>query len=549
MLFSPRPRRRRTRHSERDGVASAAVGRVRIWSAATFAAAAAPGTVTEDLTVTIPPELEAQILRYHHVEKWPVGTIAKHLRVHHSTVSRVLLQAGLPRILQHPKRSQADPFLPFIRATLERFPTLTASRLYAMVRERGYPGRPDHFRYIVACHRPRPPAEAYLRLRTLPGEQAQVDWGHFGHLTIGRARRPLMAFVIVLSYSRQIFLRFFIDARLTSFLRGHLAAFSEWQGLPRVILYDNLRSAVLERHGAAIRFHPTLLDFAGHYRYEPRPVAVARGNEKGRVERAIRYVRDNFFAARHFADLDDLNRQAQAWCHGPAADRRCPEDESLSVGEAFAAEAPRLLSLPDNPFPLVERVAVSVGKTPYVRFDLNDYSVPYTHVRRVLTVLAEPDRLRILDAQHVIATHARCYGKGEQIEDPAHLRALVAHKRAARQHRAGDRLAQAAPASQTLLIRAAERGDNLGAITALLIRLLEQYGADELDAAIRDALDRNVPHPNAVRLALERRRHDRQQAPPIAPPLPAHLRTRDTVVKPHPLETYDQLTKAPHDDP
>ena len=105
------------------------------------------------------------------------------------------------------------------------------------------------------------------------------------------------------------------------------------------------------------------------------------------------------------------------------------------------------------------------------------------------------------------------------------------------------------PASQTLLIRAAERGDNLGAITALLIRLLDQYGASELEAAIRDALDRDVPHPNAVRLALERRRHHRQQAPPIAPPLPAHLRARDTVVKPHPLETYDQLTRAPHDDP
>jgi Mu transposase-like protein len=205
--------------------------------------------------------------------------------------------------------------------------------------------------------------------------------------------------------------------------------------------------------------------------------------------------------------------------------------------------------VPDEPFPLVERVAVSVGKTPYVRFDLNDYSVPYTHVRRVLTVLAEPDRLRILDAQHVVASHARSYGKGEQIEDPAHLQALVAQKRGARQHRAGDRLAQAAPASQTLLIRAAERGDNLGAITALLLRLLDQYGAGELEIAIRDALDRNVPHPNAVRLALERRRHDRQQAPPIATPLPAHLRARDTVVKPHRLETYDQLTQAPHDDP
>ena len=233
--------------------------------------------------MTIPAELEMQILRYQHVEKWPVGTIAKHLRVHHTTVSRVLLQAGLPRILQHPRRSKADPFLPFIRATLERFPTLTASRLYAMVRERGYAGRPDHFRHIVACHRPRPPAEAYLRLRSLPGEQAQVDWGHFGHLTIGRARRPLMAFVMVLSYSRQIFLRFFLDALLTSFLRGHFAAFREWQGVPRIVLYDNLRSAVLERHGAAIRFHPTLLDFAGHYQLPPP--GRARPRRDGRALR------------------------------------------------------------------------------------------------------------------------------------------------------------------------------------------------------------------------------------------------------------------------
>jgi DNA-directed RNA polymerase specialized sigma24 family protein len=130
MVFSPRPRRRRTRHGGRDGVAIAAAALVHPWSAATFAAAAASGTVSEDLAVTIPPELEAQILRYHHVEKWPVGTIAKQLRVHHTTVSRVLLQAGLPRILQHPKRSKADPFLPFIRAT----PGLRRGRLWSASR-------------------------------------------------------------------------------------------------------------------------------------------------------------------------------------------------------------------------------------------------------------------------------------------------------------------------------------------------------------------------------------------------------------------------------
>ena len=245
---------------------------------------------------------------------------------------------------------------------------------------------------IIAHHRPRPPAEAYLRLRTLPGEQAQVDWGHFGHLTIGRARRPLMAFVMVLSWSRQIFLRFFLDARMENFLRGHVAAFEAFNGCARVLLYDNLKSAVLERQGDAIRFHLTLWAFASHYRYEPRPVAVARGNEKGRVERAIRYVRDSFFAARKFTSLDDLNAQAAAWCSGLAADRPCPEQRTKSVREAFAEEAPRLLPLPENPFPLLERVAVKVGKTPYVRFDLNDYSVPHTAVQRTLTVLARPAR-------------------------------------------------------------------------------------------------------------------------------------------------------------
>jgi transposase len=147
-----------------------------------------------------PPDIEAQILRYYHAEKWTVGTIARQLHVHHSVVRRVLAQAGLPRMGAARRPSPIDAYLPLIRETLEKFPTLTASRLFTMAHERGYRGSPDHFRHLVAEHRPRRPAEAYLRLRSLPGEQAQVDWGHFGHLQIGRARRPLMAFVMVLSH-------------------------------------------------------------------------------------------------------------------------------------------------------------------------------------------------------------------------------------------------------------------------------------------------------------------------------------------------------------
>ena len=498
--------------------------------------------------MTIPPDIEAQILRYYHAERWRVGTIAKQLRVHRDTVARVLAQAGLPGLAKRDRPSKIDPYLPFIHETLAKFPTLRASRLLAMVQERGYRGGPSQFRHIIACHRPRPPAEAYLRLRTLPGEQAQVDWGHFGHLVIGRARRPLMAFVAVLSFSRQIFLRFFLDARMENFLRGHVDAFTAWNAVPRVILYNNLRSAVLERRGDAIRFNPTLLDFAGHYRYEPRPVAVARGNEKGRVERAVRYVRDGFFAGRQFVDVDDLNAQADDWCWGAAAERRCPDQDAITVREAFVAEAPHLLKLPDNPYPVVEQVAVTVGKTPYVRFDKNDYSVPHSQVRRSLTVLADPDRVRVVDGPQILASHQRSYGKGERIEDPTHIQALVEQKREAHRHRATDHLADAAPASQTLLVRAAARGANLGTITAALMRLLQRYGGAELQAAILVALDGDVPHPNAVRLALERRREDRRQAPPVVMTLPAHVQARDIAVRPHSLETYDQLKDHNHEE-
>lgn len=494
--------------------------------------------------MAIPPEIESQILRYYHAEKWRVGTIAKQLNIHHSVVIRVLSQAGLPRLARPLHPSKLDPYLPFLQETLQKFPRLTASRLYAMVRERGYCGGPDHFRHLIALHRPRPSAEAYLRLRTLPGEQAQVDWGHFGKLTIGRATWPLMAFVMVLSYSRRIFLHFFLDARMENFLRGHEAAFQSFGGVPRVLLYDNLKSAVLERQGDAIRFHPTLLAFAGHYRYEPRPVAVARGNEKGRVERAIRYVRDNFFAARTFADLDDLNTQASAWYLGPASDRPCPEDRGRSVAEVFLEEQPRLLALPDNPFPTEERVAVKAGKTPYVRFDRNDYSIPHDRVQRTLTVLATPDEVRIVEGADVIACHHRSYDQGAQIEDPAHIQTLVDHKRAARQHRGTDRLAAAVPQSRELLTQAAFKGDRLGPITATLLRLLDRYGADELAAAIDEALARGVPHPNAVRLVLERRREARNQPPPLGVPLPETVKAQDRPVRPHALADYDRLTQA-----
>jgi transposase len=494
-------------------------------------------------------EIEAKILRLYHAEKWRIETIARELGTHHSVVRRVLAKGGVADgLLYFVRPSMADPFIPLIVETLERHPRLSGSRLYEMVRERGYPGGPDHFRHIVARHRPQPKAEAYLRLQTIPGEQAQVDWAHFATVLIGRAVRRLSAFVMTLSWSRKLFARFYLDQKLENLLRGHEAAFQFFGGVSRVCLYDNPRTIVLEREGDAIRFHPTLLRFAGHYRYEPRPVAVARGNEKGRVERAIRYLRQSFFAAREWTDIDDLNAQALVWCEGIASERRCPVDKSLTVREAHELEKSKLLPLPDNPFPTDERVEIHTTKQPYIRFDLNDYSVPHDRLRPTLTVVADLKTVRILDGTEVIATHERSFDRNQTIEEPSHVANLVAWKRQARKHRAMDCLQRAAPTSRELLIHLAEQGQNLGSATAALMRLLDLYGAESLEAAIVEAIEKGSPHPHSVRHVLERRRREQGKPPALPVRLPASAKVRDVSVRPHSLKTYESLNKEKGDE-
>ncbi len=495
----------------------------------------------------IEKELEALILRLHHVEKWPVGTISSQLSVHHDVVRRVLRQAGLPQAAAR-RSSMLDPYLPFVIDIWKRYPTLTARRIYDMVVERGYPGCPDHFRHRVAHLRPKPRAEAYLRLKTLPGEQAQVDWAHFGKVQVGRATRPLMAFVMVLSYSRAIFVEFFYGHSMAPFLEGHVEAFSFFQGCVRVLLYDNLKSAVLERRGDAIRFHPMLLDLAAHYLYEPRPVAVARGNEKGRVEKGIRFVRDSLFAGRAWRDLADLNRQARAWARGRALERRWPEDHEFTVKEIFEREKAHLLALPGDRFPAEERVEVRVRKTPYVRFDKNDYSVPHALVGKTLTLLAGVGHVRVLHQGEEVAAHARSYSRREQVEEPAHIEALVAEKRRARKHRGIDRLQHVVPSSRELFVGLAERGLPLGPAVKALLDLLDAYGAGQLESAVLEALEKGANHPAAVRHVLERRRHEAKGLPPIAIELPDDERVRELSVRPHALKDYDMLEGEPDAD-
>lgn len=482
----------------------------------------------------ISAELRGEIRRLALVEGWRRGTIARHLGIHHSTVKRALGGVVARAAGIEPARRRAsmlDRFVPWLTEQLELYPSLPASQLYEMVQRRGYDGGPDHFRHRLAelGLRPRRAPEAFFELRTLPGEQAQVDWAHFGSRPVPGGRRTLWAFVMVLSFSRQLFVRFFYDARLPSFLAGHVEAFERFGGVARRLLYDNLKSAVLERIGpSGIRYHPRLLELADFYGYDPRPVAPRRGNEKGRVERAIRYLRGAFWPLRAHLDLAALNREADRWCREIAARRPWPQERRL------------LLPLPTHhPFPCHETVAVTVRRTPYVAFDANRYSVPHDRVSRTLTLLADTAEIRVLDRHEVVARHRRSWDKGRVIEDVGHLAALRQAKRQARLHRDQHRLLAAVPAAERLLAALGRRQRHLTTAAQRLLRLLDEHGPEELSVALDEALAAGSPHPDTVRLVLERRRHQRGLPPAIPVTLPDDPRVRELVVVPHPLAGYD----------
>ena len=492
---------------------------------------------------SVTAEETATILRLHHAERWPVGTIGTQLGRHHDTIERVLAQSGLEVHKESTRARLVDPYLPFLKEMLAKYPRLRASRLWSMAKARGYPGSKSGFRAIVSRLRPRRAAEAYLRRVVLPGQEAQVDWAHFGKITMGRAIRDLWAFVMVLSYSRLRFLRFSVRAAMPSFLAGHVASFRFFGAAPRTILYDNLKSAVLEREGDAVRFHPTLLALAGHYRFEPRACAPYRPNEKGRVERAIRDARENFFAAREFKSLADLNEQARAWCLEIAKERKVPDARETTCEAAFLEERSKMLELPGDDFPVQERLEVRAGKTPYVRFDKNDYSVPHTHVQRSLTLIATDDRVSVVDPEaptEVLAEHARSFDRDQRIESKGHLQALVEQKRRAHQSRGFDRLFGVVPSSRVMMEHIAERGGNLGATTSGLLQMLDRVGAEMLERAVAEVIAHDQMNLRAIHYVLDRLRHEAGQPLPLSVPVTTDARAT-VQVRPHLLSTYDQL--------
>jgi len=492
-------------------------------------------------------ETQAHIRHLFFAEHWKIGTIAEQLGVHHDAVRYALQSNASHPAAQALRPCITDPYLEFVRETLKNYPQLRATRIFQMVRDRGYTGSIVQLRRVVARLRP-VQREAFLRLCLFPGEQAQADWAHFGEVPVGRARRRLSCFLITLSYSRALYLEFFFDQTMENFLRGHVHAFQAWSGTPRITLYDNLKSVVLERRGDAILFNPRLLELCGHYHFLARPCAVRAGNQKGRVERAVRYVRESFWAGRPFSTLEECNRQALLWRDQIAHQRPWPGDDSRTVAQAFEEEQSRLLPLPEHPFPTDLVRAVHSDKTIYIRFDLNDYSIPPHAVGRPLTLVASDSQVRILDGTQELACHRRSYDRRQLLLDPAHQQELLQEKRKARGSTPGGRLVQAVPESAALLEAAFARGESAGSQTAQLLKLLDTYGPGELRDAIREALEHGTPRASSVAFLLRRHQRSRERRAPAPVDLSQHPELAALNMQPQNLEVYDELAKQTDDE-
>ena len=341
-----------------------------------------------------------------------------------AAVRQPLLPA--PRPARPRRASKLAPYVPYLERRLADG-VLNAHKLYLEIAGQGYAGKETLVRTFVQPFRAARRAQATVRFETEPGEQAQVDWAHFGTIEHrGRAQR-LYAFVMTLGWSRAMYLEFTTSLESVWFLRCHLHAFHYFGGVPRQVLHDNLKTAVLDRGAdGAVHWQPQYLDFADYYGFAPRACRPYRAQTKGKVERGIRYVRGNFWVGLRYGDLPDLNRRAREW-----ADTVANVRAHGTTGEPPFARLPRegLAALAGKPDYDTSLVAYRWSSADcLVSYAGNYYSVPAAAARqRLLVRETEHEELVIVGADGAeLARHRLADGCRERVVIPAHYDDLAA---------------------------------------------------------------------------------------------------------------------------
>ncbi len=483
--------------------------------------------------------MRAEMRRLVLGEHWRIGTVARRFGVHHSVVRRAVYGRSVEKAAT-PPTSVLEPFKPYLVERLEKYPELTAPRLMLELRERGYIHGIALVRRFVAKVRGPRQRKAYLRVEVEPGDQAQVDWGSFGWIRQGATQRPLSAFVMVMSWSRAVFVDFALDQKLETFCRMHRRAFDFFGGVPRRVLYDNLKTVVLHHVGSTIQFNPNFLSFAAHYLFEPTAAPVRYPEAKGRVESGIRYIRHSFFYGRSFTTLADLREQVARWCDDVANDRIHATTRERPR-ERLVIERARLRGLPERHADTDVVVPAIVSKEARVRFDSNSYSVPHGLVGKSVFVRADDTAVRVVCDGTVVATHERCYDRRRAIEDPAHIDALLTRRKGAGTAKRKDRIASYSPACRVYLQEIARRRIHLENEIKKLVRLIDQYGQAEVVDAIGRALAARTFGAHYVRALLDQSRFARGLGEPPEPIVTGNSAADALDISPHDLESYDAL--------
>ena len=418
------------------------------------------------------PMVYSQVKHLYEVEGLSVRQIAKKLRMARKTVSKVIRNE---KVLRSYPDSILRPYERLIDQWYQEYPFLKASQVYERLKSYEFKGS-----YATVClwtqkYRQKR-RQAYHELTFLPGEEAQVDWME-ERLPWGVA----YGFVMILAYSRYLYVRFYPRQSLEFFLEGHIEAYREMEGVAHRHRYDNLKSVVIER-SPELKFNAQFLDFARHYGFSIHPCNPYRANEKGRVERVIRDIRD-FLRVNTFQDFKELNHKLSLW--RIERNKRIHRSTQKSPTEALKEE--KLKALPAISYRPYRVVMASISKTGFVEFETNRYSVPSSYAEIPCEIFAYPDHLEVMVKENRIAFHRRSFNRKEKIEDPTHRETLLRMTPRFKSQRIYQLMDQMDPALHHFLQEAGQEDHNPLDIAYEFFKLLKHVSKAMLLSTVREA--------------------------------------------------------------
>lgn len=373
-------------------------------------------------------DLQAEILAMYFGKKRSVRSIARELGLNRKSVARVIDRRAVAEKRATGQRSTIlDPFKPLAKAVLVRDPKITAVALLNYLREGGYMGsRCTVQNWLREVREPAPKREAFLRLEFQPGECAQIDWGEFGDVFGDGVK--IHAFLMVMSFSRLLYVEFTRSERFEDFVRCHENAFRFFGGVPRECWYDNLATAVTERLGKLVRFNARFFAYMGHHGIRPHACNPARGNEKGRVEDGVKFIRNNFWSGREFKNFVDLQSQATAWMNSFCNEREHRSTRKIPRLHFEAEEKIALLPMNSHFYETDEVLSRVVPPDFHILFETNRYSVPWTLTGMTVTLRINAEKIRVFYNERFIAAHDRSYRKHQVITIEQHRTGLLERK-------------------------------------------------------------------------------------------------------------------------